>query len=570
MIKNLKIIGLIVFVFLIYFILTLQIVNGQRIAWGVKIAGLSLGGKDISQSEQIIQDKWNQFAQQEFKLIYEDKSWLIGLVDLGFELDNKATINQIYSIGHYSNFFVTSQEQIFALFGTYNIQPVYKIDGEQFKNKTNELFENIEKPAQNATLVFNSEINDFSLEHSTQGITIDKKQLIDNIDKQISSFYSEQVTLELIIDQPEVENDEIKTAKEKAQRIMANQPYYLTFEGKKYKINKNILIDWIIFEPIQENDSDNLILGFNLDFQKVKKYLDKIAVKVDQPMTNAQMETKDNKATVFIPDQPGFEVKRDLTFDNFVGNLLANPPIKRTAIVADKALSEIKLWQTNELGIKKLIGQGYSNFAGSPSNRKHNIKTAVNKLNGYILSPDEEFSFVNFLGPTEAEQGYLAELVIKDKKTTLEYGGGVCQVSTTFFRAAINSGLKITERRNHSFPVVYYNPQGFDATVYDPKPDLMFINNTPNHLLIHSYVQGNQVFVDFYATDDKRTVKVKGPYILESNEDGSMKAILTQEVYKLSGEELEKQIFYSNYKSPDLYPVDDGEDDGEDDEKDES
>ena len=276
-------------------------------------------------------------------------------------------------------------------------------------------------------------------------------------------------------------------------------------------------------------------------------------------MTNAQLEIEENKVTLLILDQPGFEVKRDITFDNFVANLLANPPIKKTVIIADKALPEIKLWQTNKLGIKKLIGQGYSNFTGSPNNRKHNIKTAVEKLNGYILKPGEEFSFVNFLGPTEAEQGYLAELVIKRNKTIPEYGGGVCQVSTTFFRAAINSGLKITERQHHAFPIVYYNPQGFDATIYDPKPDLRFINNTPDHLLIQTHVENNQVFVDFYGTDDKRTVTIKGPYILESNEDGSMKTVLTQEVYKLSGDELEKQVFYSNYKSPDLYPISNGE-----------
>jgi len=113
------------------------------------------------------------------------------------------------------------------------------------------------------------------------------------------------------------------------------------------------------------------------------------------------------------------------------------------------------------------------------------------------LNQNEEFSFINFLGETGPGQGYLAELVIKKDKTIPEYGGGVCQVSTTFFRAAINSGLKITERQHHAFPVTYYNPQGFDATVYDPKPDLRFVNNTPDHLLIETYVQGNEVFCKF-------------------------------------------------------------------------
>ncbi|MBL7053386.1 MAG: VanW family protein [Candidatus Portnoybacteria bacterium] len=541
---------LIIFVFLIYLILTLQIVNSQKVAFGIKVTNFNLDE---------LENQWNEFTKQELTLTYQDKTWLINLSDLGFQLIYQDNIDQAYQISHGSNFIINSKNQILALFGFYNLDSIYQIDQEYFKNKTDELFKNIEKPAENATLVFNSDINDFFLQHSTQGITVNKEQLIENIHKQIEYFNLSPITLELIIDEPEIENTEVEMAKKKAQQIVANQPYYLTHETGDLIINRDILIDWIIFEPVQEKNSDNIILGFNLDIKKVKKYLDTVANKVDQPMTNAQLKTEDNKATFFIIDQPGFEVKKDITFNNLVKNLLADPSIKNTKIISDKALSEIKLAQTNKLGIKELIGQGYSNFSGSPNNRKHNIQIAVNKLNGYILSPDEEFSFVNFLGPTDAEQGYLAELVIKKNKTTAEYGGGACQVSTTFFRAAINSGLKITERHNHSFPIAYYNPQGFDATIYDPKPDLRFINNTPDHILIQAYVESNQVFVNFYGTDDKRTVKVKGPYVLESNEDGSMKTILTQEVYKLSGEELEKQIFYSNYKSPDLYPINNGE-----------
>jgi len=557
--KILVITILIILIFSIYLILVLQIVNAHKIAWGIKIAGFDLGRQDIETGQRILQDQWDNFIQQGITLTYQDKTWLINLPDLGFQFDSQKNINQAYQISQGSNFFTSSKNQLLAFFGFYNLSPIYHLDQEQFQNKTNQVFEDIEGPAQNATLIFNQETNEFSLQHSANGMLVDREGLIEYLSKQVESFTPQPITLELILDEPEVENDEVAQAKEDVQKIMANQPYYLTFEGKTYTIDKTILFDWMIFEPIQEQDSDNLILGFNLDIEKVRKYLDVVAVKVDQPMTNAKLETRKNKATLFIPDQPGFEVKRDITFNNFVENLLADPSVKTTPIVADKALPEIRLWQTNQLGIKALVGQGLSNFAGSPANRKHNIKTAVAKLNGYILNPDEEFSFNNFLGQTGPEQGYLAELVIKKDKTTPEYGGGACQVSTTFFRAAVNSGLKITERQNHSFPVVYYNPQGFDATVYDPKPDLRFVNNTPNHLLIHSYVQGNQVFVDFYATDDSRKINIKGPYILESNENGSMKAILTQEVYKLSGEELEKQVFYSNYKSPDLYPVEEGE-----------
>lgn len=115
--------------------------------------------------------------------------------------------------------------------------------------------------------------------------------------------------------------------------------------------------------------------------------------------------------------------------------------------------------------------------------------------------------------------------------------------------------MKITERFPHSFPVVYYSPQGFDATIYPPHPDLRFINDTPGHLLIQTKVIENSLIFDFYGTDDERQVKLIGPIHYDIKPDGSMKAKLTQEVYDADGDLIREKTFYSNYKSPSLYPI---------------
>jgi len=541
----------------------LSIINSERIIWGVKIANFRLSQRGFPTAQNSIENKWNDFVNQELIFTYQDKTWPVKLIDLGFKIDARSTLNQAYQIGRQSNALINLSSQIAALTGKYNLEPVYEISQEEFQNKTTELFKNIEKPAQNASLVFNEEINDFSLKHSSKGTIINRNQLLADLSKNIKSFSNESINLQLILDRPLVENDEIDSAQKKAQQILANQPYQLTFESaradyineKRYwTINKEIILDWLKFEPIKEKGSDNEILGVSLDNDKVKEYLDKIALTIDQPPINAQLETEENRAIIFIPPENGFEVKKEQTIKKISENILADPPIKKTAIIADKAIPKISLRQTNKLGINTLLGQGTSNFAGSPKNRIHNIKTGTAKFNWLILSPGEEFSFNTLLGESGPEQGFLAELVIKKDKTIPEYGGGLCQVSTTIFRSAVNSGLEITQRTNHSFPVAYYNPQGFDATVYDPYPDLRFINNTPNHLLIEAFVQGTYLTFNFYGTDDGREIKIKGPYILEKNEDGSMKAVLTQEIYQ-DGELINKQVFSSNYKSPDLYPI---------------
>jgi len=551
--RSLTTILLIFLIVFVYLVLFLEITNNQKIAWRIKIANFNVGGQAPFSAQEILEEKWNDFANQEILLIYQDKTWPIKLTHLGFEMNSQLTIDQARQIGHQVNFLASLKEQLVALTGYYNLDPVYQIDNQKFQEKTSQIFADIEKPAQNATLAFNEEINDFSLVHSTEGTTIEREKLLNDLSQRARSFSAQPINLSLIFDYPTVENNEVDLALKTAQNIIFGQPYYLTHEDDTWDINKKTVLDWIKFEPVEEEDSDNKILGASLDKEKIRKHLKRIALTIDRPYTNARLKIEGGRAIEFRTAKQGFEVKFEQTFNQLVKSITSNSSIRTTKIIADVSHPKIQLSETNDLGINELVGQGVSNFAGSPANRKHNIKTGTSKFNTSVLAPGEEFSFNNVLGGSGPEQGFLPELVIKDNKTIPEYGGGLCQVSTTLFRAAINSGLEIVERKAHAFPVVYYAPHGFDATVYEPKPDFRFLNDTPGYLLIEGIVEGNQLTFNFYSTKvANQEIFIKGPYILESNEDGSMKTVLTQEVYE-DGKLFYRKSFYSNYDSPDDY-----------------
>jgi len=228
---------------------------------------------------------------------------------------------------------------------------------------------------------------------------------------------------------------------------------------------------------------------------------------------------------------------------------------KSVELEMDKVKAKIDTNEIENLGLTSLLATGSSDFSGSPSNRVHNIKIGAAKFNGIMLAPKEEFSFVKILGEVGPEEGYLPELVIKTNKTVPEYGGGICQVSTTAFRAAILTGLEIRERYPHSFPVKYYSPQGFDAAIYPPSPDLKFVNDTPSNLLIQTKIKGAKLYFEFYGTDDGRKVVLTGPEEYDKNPDGSMKAKLTRDIFDKDNNLIRTIVFRSNYKSPDLYPV---------------
>jgi vancomycin resistance protein YoaR len=263
---------------------------------------------------------------------------------------------------------------------------------------------------------------------------------------------------------------------------------------------------------------------------------------------------EDGKVSVFALSKNGIELDREKSLKIIFNYFKNNINTGEIRLAYAEIPPEVTTDSIDNLGIKNLIGEGTSNFAGSPKNRIHNIHVGAKKFNGILIKPGEEFSFIKTLGPVDESTGYLPELVIKTDKTVPEFGGGMCQVSTTAFRAAIYSGLKITARRNHAYPVSYYNPQGMDATVYIPNPDLRFKNNTPGHILIQTKIEGTKLIFDFFGTDDSRQTNITGPKITERNSDGSMKATFTQEVSDKDGNQIIKDIFNSAYDSPSKYP----------------
>ena len=236
----------------------------------------------------------------------------------------------------------------------------------------------------------------------------------------------------------------------------------------------------------------------------------------------------------------------------------------RSAIISGKNSAKIsmKSYRPSVFSVgdfKKLsfpdkLARGETNFAGSPANRIHNIQEATKRFDGLVVMPNEEFSFNDYLGTVDAGNGYLPELVIKEDITTPEYGGGICQVSTTAFRAAMRSGMRITGRRNHSYPVSYYGTPGFDATVYSPSPNLTFVNDSGYPIYLATKILGTKLIFDVWGKSDGRQVTVNGPFVTARKPDGSITAAVAQ-IIKKGGKSLREQNFVSNYQSPDKFPI---------------
>lgn len=181
-------------------------------------------------------------------------------------------------------------------------------------------------------------------------------------------------------------------------------------------------------------------------------------------------------------------------------------------------------------GIKEVVTIGESIFAGSPVNRRHNIGVGLRRFNGTIIPPDATFSFNDVLGAVNASTGYRKELVIKGDRTEPDYGGGLCQISTTAYRGVWEYGFPILKRKNHSYTVRYYAPPGTDATVYPGSVDMTFKNDLPTALLIQTYQGKDRAYFIYYGTRDKRTTEIVGPFMYESKDPPPDKIELTTDL----------------------------------------
>jgi vancomycin resistance protein YoaR len=275
------------------------------------------------------------------------------------------------------------------------------------------------------------------------------------------------------------------------------------------------------------------------------KVLEEAAAAINQPTKTAKLVLENDWAREFEPGQNGQALDVYATYKQLAeGKDVINLPV----LVAKPSSS---LEETNDLGIRELVAVGESDFKGSPRNRRVNIRVGADKFQGLIIAPGEEFSFNKFLGDVDAENGFLPELVIKKTGTVPEFGGGLCQVSSTAFRAAMNAGVPITARRNHSYAVQYYAPQGTDATIYPGVQDFKFKNDLASHLLIRTRIEGDKLYFDFYGTKDERKVTFDGPYQYDKKSNGALKATWTRWVEQ-NGEKKE-QVFNSTYQPPALF-----------------
>lgn len=374
------------------------------------------------------------------------------------------------------------------------------------------LFKNINIEPENAYFSLDENLSLVSNPEKI-GKKINKEDLENELIYNFSQLENKVIEIKTKSKYPSIKQADLEYLREPSKDLIkkGNLKLYFSQELKKrdnsldFIVKPQIYISWI------KNINNKGGLRIEFDKNKIAKYLnDKVSSFVNEEVILPRFEIKDNKVVSWQIGKNGRELDLDQSIKNI--ELALNGDINTSEIIT----KEIKIADfniENDFKIKELIGTGESNFAGSSRNRRHNIKIGADAVHGLLIKPGQEFSLVENLGEIDAANGYLPELVIKGNETIPEYGGGLCQVATTIFRSALGTGLPITARRNHSYRVSYYEPAGMDASVYDPWPDIKFLNDTDNYILIQSRIEGDILYFDFWGTGDGRVASTTKPVL---------------------------------------------------------
>lgn len=499
------------------------------------VAGVDISNQNFAQAQVLLEKKGSEYASAKIPVIFEGKKYQLAVKDIAPKLYIDETLNTIKEtdgrdFGVMDLFIPRDYEEK-------NSAIISNINEEQTWLHIDKFFQLTALEPASATFFFEAK-GQLQITPEHEGVVIDRKTLSKSVKSRIENLSTEPVNIEAIAAKPAVTSAVLASQKAK---VLEKLQHNVTLEDPIYSDDWNLKLkdhlDWVTFSA-GENYCLPVINATDMDCSK--ESLKEVRLKLKPQPFNAYIDSELSKwldkPAEDVVIKPGENGKADIQGEGGDGKLIQRESLRKALELAvENDVSKITIPvisiapkvtidpSLKEKGIKEKLAVGHTSYYGSPGNRVFNIKVASAKLNGILIAPGEEFSFNDALGNVDGSTGYRKELVIKKEGTIPEYGGGVCQVSTTFYRAALFSGLPIEERNEHSYAVSYYSQilgHGLDATIYIGGPNLRFTNDTGHYVLMQAYVNPDfELYVVFYGTKDGRNVEMEGPYI--SNKRGA-------------------------------------------------
>lgn len=480
----------------------------------VSVQGIDLSEQTPGQAESAIRAKYAAFLQQPITLTYGDKTWSPSADELGIRFDFANAANQAYQAGR-GNGLIADVQNVYAIWQNGLELPISaSFDQAKMQAYLRSVTADLEAAPVDAQLSLNG--TTVTTRPSQMGRQVLLDETVQEVTRSLATFTPQTVAVRTR-DLPPRLNDAAVAEGKAAIEAYLQAPFTMTVEGKKeYTWAPEDIAPMLTITRVGQPDGTDTI-GVDVSTYQINKRIVAIAEETGRGSVNPRVAWNDGNLTITKPGRSGMRVDEAAAAQQVIEAL--NGQNRAIALPVQDVQPQVTEANLNTLGINELVSVGRSDFSGSAPYRIQNIGAGMRLLNGILIGPGEEFSFNQNIGNIDESNGFVQGYAIIQNRTQLEFGGGICQDSTTLFRAAFWAGLPITERWGHSFYISWYDKYalgqlgagpGMDATIFTGGPDLKFINDTGNWLLMQSYSNPSSGIAEvaFYGTKPNRTVSL--------------------------------------------------------------
>lgn len=545
-----------------------------KILPGAQAYGIYLGGLTKEEGVQLIDSMSKKYREgQTVTISTPDKKIAIKASDLSLTHTSSSVIDELYATGRQGWINQQLWDEFLLLVGATSPRSArVQFDGAKVAQALSTEMDTVNTVVADPKLSVSNE--SVTITESQPGTRVSLYKTLGEIQAAAGRFEQAHVRLQTYTLESGVQTSDL-AAKQSRIAYFVKNPLKLTYDTRSWDISAQDIASWIGSSSPPPLSTDILHRAYldpsytrtrtGFSKSRIEETLNQIAGQINQTAVDAKLTISGERATVFQQSRDGLALDAAATAERILEQLsldsrsLALSDTVTTPLVVSVTKADISDETIDRLGIKELLSEGVSYFPGSPANRLQNIRQGTARYEGVLLKPGQIFSFGELLGEVGPETGYAPGLIILGDHEEKAYGGGLCQVSSTAFRAALLAGLPILERTNHAFAVSYYTAPfgvpGVDATIYYPQVDFKFKNDTDNYILIQTELRGTTLKFRFYGTKKKSGI-IRGPFFISGSNDANApsRTVFYRDVI-VDGQVTKTDTFYTNYKSALDFPI---------------
>jgi vancomycin resistance protein YoaR len=545
-----------------------ELVYAGKIYPGVSADGVLLAGASRASAAKQLNSKIDTFSGGVVTISNGDTNLRIPVAGLDVSYDTNKAVDLAYQYGREGSWTNRLHQQFRALLGRATNFSAYGYSDARLAPYVVQLGDDLSTPVADASLNFDSDKPQVTPAQS--GTRLDYGRLTQLIGDRLSQTSIDPIPAPVYQLAPVLGTAALTAVTNQLGGYLAG-PITLSYNGTETIIDQKTIISWIEVGArptklfLNSHDLADLYpppVAANLGLSKpaVGQYVAHLASQLDQTAQNAGLAMQNNALAIVQPSRTGIKLDQSGATSAIIDSLGRSSGDRLITLKLATTQAAVNESNLDSLGIKEQISEGETYFPGSPSTRLTNVRAGAKRFNGVLLAPGETFSFGKLLGEVDASTGYVPELVILGDHEEKQYGGGLCQVSSTAFRAALAAGLPITERVNHAFAISYYtwpySVPGIDATIYYPAVDLKFTNDTGSYILMQTVMSGVDLKFDFFGTKTKTGV-IRGPNFVSGSNDATQPShtVFYRDVLDLAGNVTKTDTINTYYKSSKDFPV---------------